>query len=97
MIGSLATPDTTLAIMNASQQSEEIQKNAKTLEEFDKTAKEFEAMFVAEMMKPMFDGLETDGAFGGGKGEEIFRGFLIEEYGALIADSGAIGILTLLY
>jgi len=74
MIGSLATPDTTLAIMNASQQSEEIQKNAKTLEEFDKTAKEFEAMFVAEMMKPMFDG------------------FLIEEYGALIADSGAIGM-----
>ena len=39
----------------------------------DETAQDFEAMFVTEMMRPMFDTVEVDQTFGGGKGEEVFR------------------------
>ena len=58
----------------------------------DHAAKEFEAVFVAEMMKPMFEGIDTNGQFGGGKGEEVFRGMMLQEYGKLIAETGTIGI-----
>ena len=62
------------------------------LDKIEETAKEFEAVFVAEMMKPMFKELKTDGMFGGGKGEEVFRGMMLQEYGKNIASSGTLGI-----
>jgi Rod binding domain-containing protein len=55
-------------------------------------AKEFEAIFVAQMLQHMFAGIETDGPFGGGRGEEVFRSQMIDHYGQMIADSGGIGI-----
>ncbi len=64
----------------------------KTEAEIDAAAKDFEAMFVAEMMKPMFEGLEVDPMFGGGKGEEVFRGLLLQEYGKVIAETGQMNI-----
>jgi Rod binding domain-containing protein len=62
---------------------------AKQLEE---AAIDFEAMFVAEMLRPMFDGIEVDPLFGGGKTEEIFSDFLRDEYGKMIAATGQLGI-----
>ncbi len=64
----------------------------KTLKKIDESAKDFEAMFISEMIKPMFEGLKTDGPFGGGKGEEIFRGLLVQEYGKILSHSGGIGM-----
>lgn len=61
-------------------------------DQLDIVAKDFEAMFLAEMMKPMFEGLEVDEQFGGGKGEEVFRGLMIQEYGKGLAETGQIGI-----
>jgi peptidoglycan hydrolase FlgJ len=55
-------------------------------------AQEFEAVFMNTMLSQMFAGLETDGPFGGGQGEEMFRSLLIEEYGSNIAAAGGIGI-----
>lgn len=55
-------------------------------------AKDFEASFVTEMLKPMFDGIKADDQFGGGKGEEIFNGMMIDQYGKMVADRGGIGI-----
>lgn len=69
-----------------------LSKQAPNMEQIETSAKEFEAMFVSEMMKPMFEGLETGGMFGGGKGEEVFRGFMIEEYGKMLAGTGQLGI-----
>ena len=60
----------------------------KNVEKVKATAKNFEAMYVQEMMQHMWDGIETDGPFGGGKGEEVFRSLMIEQYGKLVADSG---------
>ena len=57
-----------------------------------KAAQDFEAMFIAQMLKPMFQGLSTEGMFGGGKGEEMYRSLMVEEYGKTIAKAGGVGI-----
>ncbi len=97
MSGNL-TPDTNIALLQASQadasQSAKSVKNAGkgNIEKVSEAAQEFEAVFIAEMMKPMFSGINTDGPFGGGKGEEAFRGILLQEYGKIISQTGSIGI-----
>lgn len=58
----------------------------------DKTAKDFEGMFMSQMMQPMFDGLTVDPLFGGGNGEKVMRSFLVQEYGKLASNSGHLGI-----
>ncbi|MBK1670994.1 hypothetical protein CKO28_23590 [Rhodovibrio sodomensis] len=57
-----------------------------------KAAQDFEAMFIAQMLKPIFQGLSTEGMFGGGKGEEMYRSLMVEEYGKTIAKAGGVGI-----
>lgn len=70
---------------DASNQSQKL-VNAK------QAAEDFEAVFLAQMLAPMFEGLETDGPFGGGSSEKIYRSLLVQEYGKSIAKSGGIGI-----
>lgn len=95
MSGNL-TPDTAGALLQASQKQTALSANnlshSKTMEGIEKTAKEFEAVFISAMLKPMFDGIETDGVFNGGKGEEIFRGMMLQEYGKMMSANGAVGI-----
>lgn len=62
--------------------------------EAGKAAEDFEAMFVSQMLAPMWEGVETDGMFGGGSAEETFRGMMINEYGRLIAKTGGLGIAS---
>lgn len=57
-----------------------------------RAAEEFESVFLGEMLRPMFDGLDTNGLGGGGMGEEIFRPMLVERYAGAIAHSGGVGI-----
>ncbi len=56
------------------------------------TAIEFEAVFLSQMLAPMFEGLDEDPLFGGGPGEDIYRSMLVEEYSNAIARAGGIGI-----
>lgn len=58
----------------------------------EKVAQDFERMFIAEMLAPMFQGLETDGPTGGGNAEATFRPMLIDQYAEAIAKGGGIGI-----
>lgn len=97
----LMTPDTSLALLQASQAQSALPsaasnfqaaKDARQLEQIETAAKEFEAVFMSEMLKPMFEGIEVNSEFGGGKGEEIFSGFMIQEYGKILAETGTIGI-----
>jgi len=95
-MNNLLTQQTSLAVMQsqankAGQISERFQA-LKNEDEFDAAAKDFEAMFVTEMMKPMFEGIKVDSTFGGGKGEEIFRGMMLQEYGKMMAETGQLGI-----
>ncbi len=57
-----------------------------------KAAEEFEAVFLSQMLAPMFETLESDTLFGGGPGEDIYRSMMVEEYGKAIARSGGVGI-----
>jgi len=56
------------------------------------TAEAFEASFLAQMLKPMFEGLKTDGMFGGGQGEETWRSFMIEAMAKQTVKAGGIGL-----
>lgn len=60
--------------------------------EIQRVGREFEAMFLTEMLRPMFQGLKTDELGGGGMGEEMFRPLLIERYADAIAQNGGVGI-----
>ena len=55
-------------------------------------AEDFEAVFMAQMLAPMLETVPSDGLFGGGPGEDIYRSLMAEEYGKAIARSGGVGI-----
>ncbi|MFR8205740.1 MAG: rod-binding protein [Alphaproteobacteria bacterium] len=44
------------------------------------------------MMESMFEGISTDGMFGGGHAEKIYRSMLLDEYGKAMAKTGSIGV-----
>jgi flagellar protein FlgJ len=64
------------------------------LAQIRKSAEDFQAMFMSEMMGHMFEGMQTDPMFGGGHGEEMFRGMMIREYGKNVAKSAQGAALT---
>ena len=66
--------------------------DVKTRAQAEAVAQQFERMFVAEMLGPMFSGIETDGVFGGGKAEDVFRPMLIDQYADAVAKGGGVGI-----
>ncbi len=57
-----------------------------------KTAEDFEAVFLSQMLRPMFETLPTDTMMGGGQAESVYRGLMVEEMGKSIAKSGGVGI-----
>ena len=66
----------------------------KDMGQIKEVAQEFEAVFISQMLSHMFSGIEVDDTFGGGKGEEIWRGMMVEEYGKSMAKAGGIGLST---
>ena len=56
------------------------------------SAESFEAFFLSRMMESMFEGVSTDGMFGGGHAEKIFRSLLLDEYGKEMAKLGSVGV-----
>jgi flagellar protein FlgJ len=56
------------------------------------TAEAFEASFLSQMLKPMFEGLETDGMFGGGEAEGQWRSFMIDAMAKQTVKAGGIGL-----
>lgn len=66
--------------------------SAKSPDKLTKAAKDFEAVFINEFMGAMFEGVSTDGPFGGGPGETIFRSMMIENYSKTIAGQGGFGL-----
>lgn len=70
------------------------QMNAKETDELKAkaAAQDFEAFFLTRMMESMFDGVSTDGMFGGGEAEKMYRSLLLDEYGKEMAKLGGIGV-----
>lgn len=61
-------------------------------EQVRRTAREFEAFFIGQMLEHMFKDVPTDGPFGGGHAEGMYRSMLLQHYGRAISDRGGIGI-----
>lgn len=72
-------------------------KAAHSERQMREAAESFEAVFISQMLAPMFAGLETDSTFGGGHAETIFRSIQIEEMGKAIARGGGVGIADSVY
>lgn len=64
----------------------------KNLEDLRRTAEAFEASFLSQMMKPMFEGLSTEAPFGGGAGEAAWRGFLVDAMAQQTVKAGGVGL-----
>lgn len=62
-----------------------------------KAANEFEAMFIGQMMTPIFDSIEVDETFGGGHGESMFRSMLTTEYSKQVQQRGGFGLADQVY
>jgi Rod binding domain-containing protein len=67
-------------------------RKPRTDADFDKTAKDFEGVFMAQMLQPMFESVGVDDIFGGGHGEEMVRGMLTQEYGKAVAAADKSGL-----
>ena len=57
-----------------------------------KTAEDFETSFLSQMLKPMFEGLSTDGEFTGGQAEGTWRSFMIDAMAKQTVKAGGIGL-----
>jgi Rod binding domain-containing protein len=55
-------------------------------------AQKFESQFLSMMLGQMFTGIETDGPFGGGFGEEMFRSVMTDALGKEMTRAGGIGL-----
>ncbi|HRW30465.1 MAG: rod-binding protein [Alphaproteobacteria bacterium] len=62
-----------------------------------RAADEFEAIFISQMLKSMSIGVKTDGPFGGGQSEEIYRELMNEQMGKTISRQGGIGMSDEIY
>ncbi len=89
----MMTADTVLTqtLLAQSQAAPVARANASPTEQ-RAAAVEFEQFFIAQMLEHMFAGVPTDGPFGGGNGESIFRSLLNTEYAKIISRAGGVGI-----
>lgn len=60
-------------------------------------AEQFEAVFIAQMLQPMFESIPTDGPMGGGHAEGMYRSMFVTEAGKEIARNGGVGIADSVY
>ena len=61
------------------------------------TAEDFESVFLAQMLQHMNMGIDPEGPFGGGKGEEAYQSMVAEKYGEAITEMGGVGIADAIY
>ena len=63
-----------------------------------RTAREFEAMAIGQLLRPMFDTVDTaHGAFGGGSAEAAWRPMLVDAIAKQVAAHGGFGLAAPVY
>ncbi len=63
------------------------------VQQLAKAAQDFEAMALGQLLKPMFETVNTaKGLFGGGAGEEAWRPMLVQEMAKSLAQHGGLGL-----
>jgi peptidoglycan hydrolase FlgJ len=84
VLSSMARPASPASLNGASKS--DLEEKART------AAKEFEAVFLNTMLEGMFEGLKTDGPFGGGSAEKTYRSLMVTEYAKQISQNGGLGL-----
>lgn len=92
MNAQFTTMDAQTALGMAQQNSLPNVPKTRDLDKIREAAQEFEAVFLSQMLKPMFEGINSAPPFGGGQSEEMYRSLMVDEYGKSIAKAGGIGI-----
>ena len=67
-------------------------RHAETVRQARKVAEDFEAVFLSQMLQPMFQNIEAAEPFGGSASEKMWRTMQVDEYGKALARSGGVGI-----
>ncbi|WP_428536328.1 rod-binding protein [Rhodopila sp.] len=63
-----------------------------------KSAQDFEAMAIGQLLQPMFDTVDTShDMFGGGAGEEAWKPMLVQQFAKQIAAHGGLGLAKPVY
>lgn len=63
-----------------------------------KSAEDFEAIALGQLLQPMFKTVDTSkGMFGGGTGEEAWKPMMVDEMAKMLAKSGGIGLADSVY
>lgn len=62
-----------------------------------KSATDFEAVFLSTMLKPIFENLSEDATLGGGSAETMWSGMLADTYASEMAKDGGVGIAESVY
>ena len=68
-----------------------------TAQQARKVSEEFEAVFLSQMLQPMFANIEAEEPFGGGPGDEVWRSMQVDEIGKAMARAGGIGLSDSIY
>lgn len=70
-----------------------VPRQARTQAEIDKAATEFEAVFLTQMLEHMVgDTMFSDPLAGPSEGDDVYRSWMLDQYGKLMAQSGGIGL-----
>ncbi len=72
-------------------------RGAQNLHQAHKVAEEFEAVFLGQMLQPMFQNIDAAEPFGGSASEKMWKTMQAEEYGKAIAKSGGIGLADVVF
>ncbi len=88
-----ASRDIDTSLLNVQRQALEFNRDGNASNEAVKqAAQEFEAVFLGQMLRHMYEGIEVDEVFGGGYAEEVFRDLMLDEYGKTLAKAGGVGV-----
>ncbi|GHF29441.1 hypothetical protein GCM10017044_25880 [Kordiimonas sediminis] len=60
-------------------------------------AVDFEAVFISQLLSPMFETVGTDELMGGGQAEGIFRSMMVDSVSKEVARNGGIGLADNIY
>ena len=66
-------------------------------EKLKKACTDFEALFVARMLKQMRQTIPQNGLLGNGPGKEVYQGFMDQELAKKISQRGGVGLGEKLY
>lgn len=66
--------------------------NTRSPERLREVAADLEAVFIGQMLQPMFTNTQAESPFGGGLAEEMWQSMLAAEFGKAIAAGGGIGL-----